>query len=237
MFDRRAEGQELTFGVSGKLIMNNLVMYDRSTNSLWLQISGEGIEGQFAGFRLEQVPHVQTTWAAWKEQHPDTLVLDKRGRYGSDPYASYYESRGVGPLGVTRSDDRLLPKDLVLGYIFGGRAKGYPFPTLIETPVVNDTFAERDLLVVFDERSETGQIFERTLDGRRLTFDWVSPTRGDVLVRDRETGSTWSGLTGEALDGPLAGQMLQPLPGFYAFWFSWVDFFIEGELYEGPDSS
>lgn len=235
MFDRRAEGQELTFGVSGKLIMNNLVMYDRQTGSLWLQISGEGIDGRFEGVALARVPHLQTTWGAWREEHPETLVLDKRGGYSSDPYQSYYNDGSAGPLGQSRSDDRLPPKDLVIGYIFGGSAKAYPFRTLLETPVVNDAFAGRDLLVVFDEPSQTGQIFERTVDGRSLTFDLAAPGEGDLLLRDRETGSTWSGFTGEALEGPLAGQTLQQLPIFYAFWFSWTDFFIEAELY-GPPS-
>jgi hypothetical protein len=233
VFDRRTEGRELTFGVSGKLIMNNLVMYDRQTNSLWLQISGEGIEGSFKGAALDRVPHVQTTWSAWREEHPDTLVLDKSGGYRGDPYASYYRDSGSGPLGQSRDDDRLPPKDLVIGYIFGGSAKGYPFQTLLETPIVNDTFAGRDLLVVFDGRSQTGQIFERVVDGHILTFELAPTVDGDLLLRDRETGSTWSGFSGEALDGPLIGQGLLPLPIFYAFWFAWTDFFVEAELYEG----
>ncbi|KKL93178.1 hypothetical protein LCGC14_1877270, partial [marine sediment metagenome] len=49
--------------------------------------------------------------------------------------------------------------------------------------------------------------------------------------------STWSGLSGAALEGPLAGRTLQQMPAFYAFWFSWKDFFIEAELYEKPTSS
>ncbi len=217
--------------------MNNLVMYDRQSRSLWLQISGEGIDGRFKGDSLIQVPHVQTTWAAWKEMEPETLVLDKSGGYTSDPYQSYYDNAGAGPLGQSRSNDRLPPKDLVLGYIFGGSAKGYPFRTLLETPVVNDAFADRELLVVFDGRSQTGQIFLRAVADRSLTFEFVRMVQGDVIVRDRETQSTWSGLSGEALEGPRAGESLQTLPSFYAFWFAWKDFFIEAELYEGPESS
>ena len=234
MFDRRLEGRELTFGVSGKLIMNNLVMYDRQTNSFWLQISGEGIKGQFKGTALTKVPHVQTTWAAWKEAHPDTLVLDKGGAYRNDPYESYYGDNSAGPLGESRSDDRLPRKELVVGYVFGGRAIGYPFRTLAETPVINDTFAERELLVVYHDPSQTAQVFQRTADGGGLTFDLVRNAEDDVILRDRETGSTWSGLSGQALDGPLAGQTLKQLPSFYAFWFAWKDFFVEAELYEPP---
>jgi hypothetical protein len=35
------EGQMLTFGVSGKLIMNGLVMYDSETGSQWSQVIGQ----------------------------------------------------------------------------------------------------------------------------------------------------------------------------------------------------
>ena len=103
--------------------------------------------------------------------------------------------------------------------------------------MVNDFFAERELLIVFDGRSQTGQIFERELEGRGLSFELVEEVDGDVILRDNETGSTWSGLSGKALAGPLAGQTLRPQSIFYAFWFSWKDFFIEAELYDSATSS
>ena len=55
----------------------------------------------------------------------------------------------------------------------------------------------------------------------------------DIVLSDFETGTTWSGITGEALSGPLSGERLDSRPSFYAFWFAWSDFFLEAELYEG----
>lgn len=233
VYDRRVDDEELTFGVSGKLIMNNLVMYDRQTDTLWSQILGEAVEGELAGLRLDQLPHTQTSWSAWRRQHPDTLVMAKDGPYFNDPHDFYYSTEAKGVLGETHHDDRLPPKDLVLGYIFGGRAKAYPFRELLQTPVVNDTFEGHELLVVFERRSKTGRIFDRTVGDHTLNFELADLAEGDVIIRDVETETTWSGLSGEALDGPLAGESLQPLPSFYAFWFTWTDFFIEAELYEG----
>ncbi len=46
----------LEFGTSGKLYNSNLVMYDRSTKSLWSQALGEGIVGNYAGIKLEKFP-------------------------------------------------------------------------------------------------------------------------------------------------------------------------------------
>ena len=49
------------------------------------------------------------------------------------------------------------------------------------------------------------------VDGRTLTFvrGADSPPGGTFTVRDRETGSEWSWLTGEAVGGPLAGRALE----------------------------
>ncbi len=76
--DRRIGERELTLGVSGKLIDGNLVMYDRETDSLWLQGTGEGLEGSLKGERLNELPEEEwalVTWGEWRAAHPDTLVL------------------------------------------------------------------------------------------------------------------------------------------------------------------
>ena len=54
----------LTFGVSGKLIMNGLVMYDRETGTLWSQVIGQGVDGELKGVELTTIPALQTTWGA-----------------------------------------------------------------------------------------------------------------------------------------------------------------------------
>ncbi|MCH7664815.1 MAG: DUF3179 domain-containing protein [Acidobacteria bacterium] len=76
--DRRVDGKELTLGVSGKLVDGNLVMYDTQSDSLWLQSSGEGLEGARRGQKLEELPAEAwgvVRWGEWRQQHPETLVL------------------------------------------------------------------------------------------------------------------------------------------------------------------
>ena len=81
--------------MSGKLIMNALVMYDHQTDSLWSHFTGAAITGPFAGTKLEIVPALQTTWKRWKELHPDTLVLNQGGQYLYDSYEFYYRFSSV----------------------------------------------------------------------------------------------------------------------------------------------
>ncbi|MCI0778986.1 MAG: DUF3179 domain-containing protein, partial [Chloroflexi bacterium] len=91
VFARSIEGQELTFGVSGKLIMNAVVLYDHQTETLWSQFLAEGVQGPLTGVRMELLPSQLTTWGAWTAQHPDTLLLDRGfGLFRSDRYEGYY---------------------------------------------------------------------------------------------------------------------------------------------------
>ena len=89
MYSREIDGQEYDFGVSGKLIMNVLVMYDRQTESLWSQLLGEAVEGELKGTKLEYFPSVMTTWDEWKTRFPDTVALVKGFAGSRDPYVSY----------------------------------------------------------------------------------------------------------------------------------------------------
>ena len=232
VYDRRVDGQTLEFGVSGKLVMNDLVMYDRQSDSLWQQILGEGITGRYKGTRLTPVSATQTTWAQWRTAHPDTVVLEKNGRYRSDSYAGYYAAGDQGVLGGFGDDDRLPVKALVLGLIVDDQPKAYPFAELLDNPVIHDRIGEQDLLVVSDGRSGTAVAFDRQVAGRLLTFELVERISGDVLLRDLETGSIWAGLVGKAQEGPLAGTELRQIPAFYSFWFAWSDFYVNTALYE-----
>lgn len=50
VFDRRVDGESLSFGVSGLLYQSNLLMHDSKTESLWSQVLGEAV----VGIMLEQ---------------------------------------------------------------------------------------------------------------------------------------------------------------------------------------
>ncbi|MGH3464330.1 MAG: DUF3179 domain-containing (seleno)protein [Kribbellaceae bacterium] len=68
-FDRRAAGRVLTFGTSGKLYASNLVMYDRQTESLWPQLTGQAALGVLTGSTLASFPLAPVAWprcsASW----------------------------------------------------------------------------------------------------------------------------------------------------------------------------
>jgi hypothetical protein len=230
VYARETGERTLTFGVSGNLIMNALVMYDHQTDSLWSQFLGEAVQGPLEGRRLDVIPALQTSWGAWLGLHPDTTALDKAGGFKRDRYDLYYSLSRAGLQGEWRKDDRLDTKDLVLGLETEGKARAYSFQRLEAEPLVNDRFQGRPVLIVFDAASETGVAYDRSLDGRVLTFR-LDDGRGATMV-DRETGTRWTAITGEAVEGELAGARLERVPSHYSFWFAWKDYYPETEVYE-----
>ena len=232
MYAAEHKGQHLTFGVSGKLIMNALVMYDHQTDTLWSHFTGDAVQGQFKGDKLEILPALHTTWGQWIELHPDTMALNKFGYGSRDGYTSYYDSDQTGIIGETVRDDRLAPKTLVAAVSIGDQHRAYSVGDLREQPVVNDTLAGVPLVVVYHPGSATSAIFEREVEGTLLEFSAVAGVDWEdaPLVVDQE-GTTWHGLSGMGLEGPRAGEELRRMQTHYSFWFAWKDWRRETDLW------
>ena len=233
-FDRRVDGQTLRFGVSGLLRNSDLVMWDDATTSLWQQITGEAIVGEFTGTKLDFIPAPIISFGDFAASYPDGEVLSSEGSPGRNPYVSY-DSSSRPFLFEGSIDDRFPAMERVVGVVVNGETKAFPFSVLREERAVNDDFAGEPIVVMWgapDTASAldtlmiaegaaigTGIAYERTVNGRVLTFEHVD---GDTF-HDVETGTTWD-LLGHGLDGPLAGERLTPLVQTNEFWFAWAAF-------------
>jgi len=212
--------------------MNALVMYDHQTRTLWSQFLGKGVKGTLAGVELDFLPVTQTQWSLWSEAHPDTLALNKGGRYRFDTYDSYYREGSAEVLGETRSDDRMDRKALVVGGILGGSTKAYPLDLLSDMPMVNDSLGGGEVLVYLESDTDTALVYDREVDGRVLIFSMAEDGQGAFAVLvDAETGSGWLALTGKATDGPLEGRVLNRALSHLSFWFAWKDWNPDTEVY------
>ncbi|GJM41993.1 MAG: hypothetical protein DHS20C20_22750 [Ardenticatenaceae bacterium] len=233
MYSREINGEEYTFGVSGKLIRNVLVMYDRQTESYWSQLLGEAVDGELVGTKLEFVPSWMMSWAQWQELHPNTVALDKQGRRGArDSYESYYASGRTGVIPETIQDNRLAVKEFVNGVELANAVVAYPFSTLNEQPIVNDTVGDETVLVWFDAETAVSVAYSRLIDEQTLTF---IATDMPHIIQDNETGTTWDAFSGRALAGPLAGSQLTRLKSTTSFWFGWKDIHPDTLLFGQDD--
>ena len=244
-FQREFDGQVLDFGTTGRLRYSNLIMYDRQTETWWQQATGEAIAGQYAGSRLAFYPANIVSWEQFRERHPQAEVLSRdtgyRRAYGRNPYAGYDDVRNSpflyrGP----RTPDTLLAMARVLTVDLAGDSVAYPYEVLEQTHVVNDTVAGLPISVFWQPGTAsaldassiaggrdvgTGASFSRTLGDQVLEFEWQ-----EGMVRDRQTGSSWS-LLGESIGGPLQGSKLNPVVSVNHFWFSWAAFRPETRVY------
>jgi hypothetical protein len=69
----------------------------------------------------------------------------------------------------------------------------------------------------------------RSGGGALVTF---IAAEGDRL-KDQETGSLWSPMSGEALSGPLKGKRLSELVSTYSLWFAWKKYRPDTVVYGG----
>lgn len=227
MYSREIEGELYTFGVSGKLIRNVLVMYDRETDTLWSQLLGLGLEGPLRGTELEFVPAVHVTWAEWKAQYPDTVALVKGYRGGYDSYAGYYSSSQTGVIGETFRDERLYEKELVIGVTIGGAAVAYPLTVVGLEGLVNGMVGDVPVLVTTASEAEGAIVYSRLVEGAVYVF---RPGSSGTFV-DTQTQSTWDKATGRAIAGPLEGTELERIKSTVSFWFGWKDWYPETGVY------
>lgn len=243
VFERTLDGEVLRMGVSGLLRNSDLIMWDDVTQSWWQQFTGEGIVGVYTGRQLRMLASQVVGFGAFVEQYPDGEVLSRAGRsYGTNPYVGY-DSSSQPFLFRGELDDRLFPTDRVLAGLIGGEAIAYPFETLSEVKVINDTVGGLEVVVVWqagatsaldqssiDDSRDVGMaaLYNRELDGRVLTFS----ADASGMMRDEQTGSVWN-VFGRATSGELSGAQLRQEMAFPHFWFAWAAFRPETAIYAG----
>ncbi|QLH07056.1 DUF3179 domain-containing protein [Nitrosopumilus ureiphilus] len=227
VFERVIDGQEVTFGTSGKLYNSNLLMYDRLTESYWSQALGTAVKGELTGYQLDLVPFDVITWGDWKKLHPDTKLLTTDTgyirSYATDPYGNYYtEPRIMFP--VEHSDDRLHPKEIIIGFNEDGIFKAYKQNDIESEILINDSVGETPVMLI-SLFSENSRAFERTINGDVLDFVYE-----DGKILDVQTNSEWN-YDGLSISGQLEGMQLERMPIEPGFWFEWVAFHPETLVY------
>ncbi len=98
-------------------------MQDKETGSLWSHVTGECLDGELKGSQLRTLPSVQTTWAQWRQDHPDTRVLKKSEEVKSPRYEHYYEDPNrAGLFRTIWLQDKMPAQTLVHGVKIGSFA-------------------------------------------------------------------------------------------------------------------
>ncbi|RMG90271.1 MAG: DUF3179 domain-containing protein [Chloroflexi bacterium] len=205
MHDRRIDGETYTFGNAGGLFMNAMTWYDHTTESIWSQPWGRAIRGPLKGVQLFLLPSQLTTWASWQAEHPETLVM----------------INDVDRIGRKQK----FSTEFVIGLVLGETSKAYYYEDVATAGIVNDMMGQFPVVVWAQDNNFHAYL--RQVEGEVLTFRLEN---GRIF--DNETGSEWDITRGLAIDGPLRGQGLQPVPNSSAFDWAWLDFYPTTEFYQ-----
>lgn len=233
------DGSTVEFGTSGKLYNSNLVMYDRKSNSLWSQALGEGIVGEYAGTKLEKIPFDIAYWKEWKKLYPESKVLSRDTGsvrpYGADPYGDYYTNDLI-LFPVANDDKRLGLKEIIIGLENENQYKAYKLQDIEETKVINDLIGENKNIALVSLEPLMVRVFDPVIDddidgeNKKIVVDLFYNATNNTLI-DRETGSELN-FEGEFINGPLEHKALQRISTDPGFWFEWVAFHPETEIYQ-----
>ena len=116
VFDAQQDNKREYFGVSGKLYESNLLMYDKTTESLWSQIIGEAVVGTKTNTKLKIIPAQVISLATLKNNYPDAKVMSKETGYNRNyttgPYGDYNDNNDLYfPISI--NDNRLPTKEIM----------------------------------------------------------------------------------------------------------------------------
>ncbi len=226
-----SRGGPLRFGTSGLLYRSNKLMFDHETRSLWSNLTGEAVVGRYAllGAKLTMLPMTLTTWADWRQRHPDTTIMRpdpaaaQRFNYRYVEGAADAARAGV-EFPVWQKNDILERNDQVYALLVNGEAKAYPLAKLRTERLVHDTLGGLPIVLVVDGESGAVRAYER----RGLTFR--TPSAAPLSQLQAGDGSAWT-MTEKGLVPEADGEMLPRVPGHVAFWFGWYAFYPETDVF------
>ena len=222
LYETRVQGRDapFVFSSTGLLYRSNKLMYDRETDSVWNQFTGEPVMGPLidSGIRLKVRPITITTWAKWRARHPETRVVSIETGFHRDygsgvVYRDYFASPELMFPALVRDESRLQAKDYVFALRDFAAAKAWPLDLFAGGKVINDTLGDKPVVLIGDAESRTVRAYAR---GERR----FEP--GDAADSLRAAGEGWR-VEEAYLQGP-DGTRLPRLPGHIAYWFAWENF-------------
>jgi hypothetical protein len=125
---------------------------------------------------------------------------------------------------VDNKDDRMHPKEIILGFNDGEIYKAYKQTDIESEVVINDKIHEQQI-VLFSLYTGNARAFDRNTNGQVLEFEF-----SDNKIIDLQTNSEWN-YDGISIYGELEGIQLNRLPFNPGFWFEWIAFHPDTEVY------
>jgi hypothetical protein len=224
VWSRSLDGRTLYFRLAG-INNGNALLRDVQTNSIWQQSTGQAIFGPLKGRQLTLVHSDELTFALWRKEQPEGLVLKPEARFVSryddkDWEKEVEKTRTV----VDTRTSGIAPHELMLGITIAGQSKAYRLKSIFAAKLIQDEIAGVPIVILVGPDKESIRVFEAHLTKSRITFlspqDSSSPS--GAAMQDAETNGSWN-FEGCAISGSSTGQCLARVDANKDYWFDWMN--------------
>ncbi|PIQ67755.1 hypothetical protein COY25_03715 [Candidatus Uhrbacteria bacterium CG_4_10_14_0_2_um_filter_41_7] len=157
------------FGVSGKLLNSNLIIFDRESDSEFSQILLTAISGTRFGEGLDTEPVIWSNWQLAKQKYENAKVLSVNTGflrdYQNDPYGSYQKKNSYYYVGsplfpLISTDDRLPAKEVVVGvYGTSGQHLAFLKSAVKGKGSISKMIEDTQITAVYDESLDTVYVY------------------------------------------------------------------------------
>lgn len=103
---------------------------------------------------------------------------------------------------------------IVVGIEMNGEVKAYPIQFIGYHHQVQDIVGGKPIIVTYCTVCRTGRVFEPIVKGKQESFRLVGMDHFNAMFEDATTQSWWRQVNGEAVTGPLKGEVLPEIESF-----------------------
>ena len=230
-WNRYIENKKTTFGVSGLLYKNNIIPYDRATDSNWSQLKLECINGSLLGRTPGITILPEMKWGLWKKLYGETKVVSKETGF-ERPYLEY-------PYGNYKTNDEYLifpsdaltnsipVKERVHAIIVENFAKVYRFNKFENGKVLRDIIKNNNYIIVGNQDFIVSFELDDSMNNLEFTYSFNNT---ELILTDNE-GNNWN-IFGIALIVSRKGTFLKAdKTSIMAYYFSIENFYPLVSIY------
>lgn len=125
----------------------------------------------------------------------------------------------------------LLDTDFVIGIKNGNDVRAYPHVILDWHEIVNDKLGDVSVAITYCPLTGTGIGWNRILNGKETTFGVSGLLYNTNLIPyDRATGSNWSQILNESVNGELIGEKADLIRLFETDWKTWKSLYPNSQV-------
>lgn len=238
-----SDGTLLEFEPRQRLLPS--ILTDQEGN-IW-DINGKAIEGPRQGQRLTSLNSYIGLWFAWGTMYPGIELYDGTPYEGYFEQAPASDEWSIptdnvitvlGPDAIPAIDNPVFEEfsskdfidngffldnnDMVVGVTINNTTRLYPVPILNWHEIVNDRIGDLHFSLSFCPLTGTAIAWDREINGEVSTFG-VSGLlyNANVMPYDRSSGSIWSQMKQECLNGSNIGTKMNTIRVLETSWEAW----------------